>query len=116
MAKLSEKETIVIYCGLVNALIDHIDVDFRPSKFNRQSVKFLSNNLLKELLKMEASIYEGRDEVEFEVTEQYVEAGKFMLNFFKLGLEMTEMDVKDQLNLNDELNHLLNAYGIQQEF
>lgn len=116
MSKLSEKETIVIYCGLVNALIDHIDVDFRPSKFNRQNVKYLSNNLLKELLKMEASIYEGREEVEFAVTEQYVEAGKFMLNFFKLGLEMTEMDVNEQLNLNDELNNLLNAYGIKQQF
>lgn len=116
MGKLSEKETIVIYCGLVNALIDHIDVDFRPSKFNRQNVKFLSNNLLKELLKMEASIYEGREEVELEVTEQYVEAGKFMLNFFKLGLEMTEMDVKRQMNMNDELNFVLRKYGIQQEF
>jgi|688.fasta_scaffold48139_15 hypothetical protein len=116
MSKLSEKETIVIYCGLVNALIDHIDVDFRPSKFNRQNVKFLSNNLLKELLKMEASIYEGREEVELEVTEQYVEAGKFMLNFFKLGLEMTEMDVTRQLNMNDELNFVLRKYGIQQEF
>jgi hypothetical protein len=116
MGKLSEKETIVIYCGLVNALIDHIDVDFRPSKFNRQNVKFLSNNLLKELLKMEASIYEGREEVELEVTEQYVEAGKFMLNFFKLGLEMTEMDVKRQMNMNDELNFVLKKYGIQQEF
>jgi len=116
MAKLSEKETIVIYCGLVNALIDHIDVDFRPSKFNRQNVKFLSNNLLKELLKMEASIYEGREEAELEVTEQYVEAGKFMLNFFKLGLEMTEMSIESQMKMNDELNALLKSYGIQQEF
>lgn len=110
--KLSEKETILIYCGLLNALIDHIEGDFRPSFFNKQNVKFLSNNLLKELMKIEAKIYEGKDDIAMEVTEQLVSAGALMLEFFKVGIEMSDLDLDKQEALNDEMNAVLQKYQI----
>jgi len=110
--KLSEKETILIYCGLLNALIDHIEGDFRPSFFNKQNVKFLSNNLLKELMKIEGKIYEGKEEISAEVTDQLVSAGTLMLEFFKLGIEMSELELDQQELLNCDINILLSRYNI----
>lgn len=114
--KLNENQTILIYCGLVNALIDHIDGDFRKSPFNKQNIKYLSNNLLNELLKIEAKIYDSEDEISTEVTEQYISAGKLMLDFFLLGIEMSNMDKVKQEGLNTQLNILLQSYGIAQKF
>lgn len=110
--KLSEKETILIYCGLINALIDHIEADFRPSAFNKQNVKFLSNNLLTELTKMEAKIYQGKEDISHEVTEQYISAGKLMLEFFKVGIEMSDLPWEKQNLLNCDINILLKRYNI----
>ena len=55
--KLTERETIIIYAGLTNALIDHIDNDFRRNIFNKQSLKFKSNAVLKELESITDRLY-----------------------------------------------------------
>jgi hypothetical protein len=112
--KLKEKETIIIYAGLINALIDHIEADFRPSIFNRQSLKMKSNSVLDELLKIEQEIYKG--DPSGEVTDQYLDAGKLMILFFRLGLEMTEMSETKSEGLNTQLNILLKNYGVNLEF
>lgn len=112
--KLTEKETIIIYAGLINALIDHIDADFRPSIFNRQSLKMKSKSVLEELLKIEADMYKG--DPGGEVTDQYLDAGKLMMLFFRLGMEMTEMNETKSEGLNTQLNILLKNYGINLEF
>ena len=112
--KLKEKETIIIYAGLINALIDHIEADFRPSIFNRQSLKMKSKSVLDELLKLEQEIYKG--DPTGEVTDQYLDAGKLMLLFFRLGMEMTEMSETKSEGLNTQLNILLKNYGVNLEF
>jgi hypothetical protein len=114
--RLNENQNVLIYCGLINALIDHIDGDFRKSPFNKQNVKYLSNNLLNELLKIEAKIYDSEDEISTEVTEQYISAGKLMLDFFLLGVEMSNMQDDKRDLLNCDLNILLKRYGITQKF
>ena len=113
MKKLTEKQTIVIYAGLINALIDHIDADFRPSIFNRQSLKMKSKSVLEELLKVEADMYKG--DPSSEVTDQYLDAGNLMMTFFKLGIEMADMDTIRAEGLNTQLNILFKNYGINLE-
>jgi hypothetical protein len=113
MKKLTEKETIVIYAGLINALIDHIDADFRPSIFNRQSLKMKSKSVLDELLKIEGDMYKG--DPSGEVTDQYLDAGNLMMTFFKLGIEMADMDPIRSEGLNTQLNILFKNYGINLE-
>jgi len=39
LMKLDEELTVMIYLGLLNSLIDHIEGDFRQSIFNKQSLK-----------------------------------------------------------------------------
>ena len=110
MKKLTEKQTIIIYSGLVNALIDHIEADFRPSIFNRHSLKMKSKSVLEELLKVEADMYKG--DPSGEMTDQYLDAGQLMITFFKLGIEMADMDQVKSEGLNTQLNILFKNYGI----
>lgn len=112
--KLTERETIVIYCGLLNALIDHIDSDFRPSIFNQQSLKSKSNGLLKDLLKLEEKLYRG--DPNGEVSDQYFQAGKLMIQLFRLGMEMELMDEIKREGLNTQLRILMKNYGLNFDF
>jgi hypothetical protein len=112
--KLTERETIVIYMGLLNALIDHIDSDFRPSIFNQQALKSKSNGLLQDLLKLEEKLYRG-DPSE-EVSDQYFQAGKLMVNFFRIGMAMELMDQGRAEGLNTQLMILMKNYGLNIDF
>jgi hypothetical protein len=108
--KLTEKETIIIYAGLTNALIDHIDNDFRKTVFNRQSLKFNSKAVLKELEDITNKLYSTQ--ASEEAVAQHIEAGDIMLKFFKLGIKMSEMDEVKHEGLNTQLNILLKSYAI----
>ena len=112
--KLTERETIVIYMGLLNALIDHIESDFRPSIFNQQALKSKSNGLLQDLLKLEERLYQG--DPSGEVSDQYFQAGKLMIQFFRIGMDMEIMDKGRAEGLNTQLNILMKNYGLNIDF
>lgn len=114
MKKLTERETFVIYAGLTNALVDHIENDFRKSIYNKQSLKFKSQNLLDELVGITDKLY--REGADSEVVDQHVMAGDVMLKFFKLGLKMADMDEIRHEGLNTQLNILLKSYGLDIDF
>ena len=114
MKKLTERETFVIYAGLTNALVDHIENDFRKSIYNKQSLKFKSQNLLDELVGITDKLY--REGADSEVVDQHVMAGDVMLKFFKLGLKMADMDDIRHEGLNTQLNILLKSYGLDIDF
>lgn len=114
MKKLNEVETAMIYLGLLNSLIDHIEGDFRQSMFNKQSLKNKSNLVLEELLKLEQNLY--RNNPDESVSDDYFEAGKNMIEFFRLGLKMAYMDDEKSQNLNNELNTLLKKYDMDLDF
>jgi hypothetical protein len=109
--KLTERETIVIYAGLTNALIDHIEGDFRRNIFNKQSLKFKSNAVLKELEQITDKLYSG--DASAEAVEQHVMAGEMMLKLFRIGLQMSDMDDVKHEGLNTQLNILFKSYGIE---
>jgi len=112
--KLTERETIVIYIGLLNALIDHIESDFRPSIFNQQALKSKSNGLLQDLLKLEERLYQGDPTTE--VSDQYFQAGKLMVEFFRIGMAMELMDKGRAEGLNTQLSILMKNYGLKIDF
>ena len=114
MKKLTERETFVIYAGLTNALVDHIENDFRKSIYNKQSLKFKSQNLLDELVGITDKLY--REGADSEVVDQHIMAGDVMLKFFKLGLKMADMDEIRHEGLNTQLNILLKSYGLDIDF
>lgn len=114
MKKLTERETFVIYAGLTNALVDHIENDFRKSIYNKQSLKFKSQNLLDELVGITDKLY--REGADSEVIDQHIMAGDIMLKFFKLGLKMADMDEIRHEGLNTQLNILLKSYGLDIDF
>jgi hypothetical protein len=109
--KLTERETIVIYAGLTNALIDHIDNDFRKTVFNRQSLKYKSKAVLQELESITDKLYSS--DANEEAVSQHIEAGDIMLKFFKLGIHMADMDEVKHQGLNTQLNILLKSYGVE---
>jgi hypothetical protein len=114
MKKLTDKETFVIYAGLTNALVDHIENDFRQSIYNKQSLKFKSQNLLKELVTITDKLYEKGSYGD--AVDQHVMAGDVMLKFFKLGMIMADMDDVRHEGLNTQLNILLKSYGLDIDF
>jgi hypothetical protein len=114
MKKLTERETIVIYFALLNALIDHIESDFRPSIFNQQSLKSKTNGLLQDLLKLEQKLYRG--DPSGDVSDQYFQAGKLMIQFFRIGMDMELMDKTRAEGLNTQLMILMKNYGLNLDF
>lgn len=112
--KLSNDEVIVAYAALTNALVDLIESDFSTNIYNRQTLKYLSKNLLNELLKITDKIYKECDD--FEVVNQHVEAGKAMMHFFVLGLRLTEMDKIKADGLTKQMNILLKNYDVDIKF
>ena len=112
--KINEEETVMIYLGLLNSLIDHIEGDFRQSIFNKQSLKNKSNMVLDELLKIEQQLYKNNPDTT--VSDDYFEAGKNMLEFFRLGIKMANLEEAQAQSLNTELNSLLNKYELDLEF
>ena len=114
MKKLTDKETFVIYAGLTNALVDHIENDFRRSIYNKQSLKFKSQSLLNELVSITDKLYAKGSYGD--AVDQHVMAGDVMLKFFKLGMKMAEMDDIRHEGLNTQLNILLKSYGLDIDF
>lgn len=113
MKKLDDK-TMVTYVGLINALIDVMENDFSKSVFNKQQLKFKTNNLLQEFKKIEDQLFPPGDHGQ--ASSQYIDAGTIMLKFFKLGLQMSEMDDVKHQGLNTQLNIILKNYGINIDF
>lgn len=114
MKKLTDKETFVIYAGLTNALVDHIENDFRRSIYNKQSLKFKSQSLLNELISITDKLYAKGSYGD--AVDQHVMAGDVMLKFFKLGMKMADMDDIRHEGLNTQLNILLKSYGLDIDF
>ena len=108
--KLTERETIVIYAGLTQALIDHIDNDFRKNIFNRHSLKYNSQAVLRELEIITDKLYSK--EASAEAVDQHIEAGNIMIKLFRIGIEMSDMDDDKHELLNCDMNILLIRSGI----
>lgn len=113
--QFSEEENIMIYLGLISALIDHIELDLYKSKFRDSFLRYKLQDIQNELLKKEKLVFNRDNTHSDNVHKQYRDAGTIMLRFFLVGLEMGNMDETRAIGFNTQLELLCHSYGIKIE-
>jgi hypothetical protein len=103
------------YYSLCNFMADFIDDRWARNSNNVRKVKLLSNQLKKELEKSIDHVFESKNSEGIDmgnVLDQFVNASDVMHFFFKVGLQMDEMEEDKKMELNDKINQLLLDYNI----
>ena len=103
------------YYSLCNFMADFIDERWARNSNNVRKVKLLSNQLKGELEKSIDHVFEYKNSEGIDmsnVLDQFVNASFIMGHFFKIGLQMDEMEEEQKTKLNKEMNELLLTYNI----
>lgn len=103
------------YYSLCNFMVDFIDERWARNSNNVRKVKLLSNQLKGELEKSIDHVFESKNSEGIDmgnVLDQFVNASQVMDFFFKVGLQMDEMEEDKKMELNDKINQLLLDYNI----
>ena len=103
------------YYSLCNFMADFIDDRWARNSNNVRKVKLLSNQLKGELEKSIDHVFESKNSKGIDmgnVLDQFVNASDVMHFFFKVGLQMDEMEEDKKMELNDKINQLLLDYNI----
>jgi len=103
------------YYSLCNFMADFIDDRWARNSNNVRKVKLLSNQLKGELEKSIDHVFESKNSEGIDmgnVLDQFVNASDVMHFFFKVGLQMDEMEEDKKMELNDKINQLLLDYNI----
>jgi hypothetical protein len=112
MRQLNEDENIMIYLGLISALIDHIELDLYKSKFRDSFLRYKLKDIQNELIKKEKLVFTRDNSHSDAVQKQYMDAGTIMLRFFLIGLQMSNLEEIRAQGFNTQLELLLHSYGI----
>ena len=114
---LDDKDKVLMYFSLCQALIQVIEDEWRGNPANRQKIKQITNQQITELQKVIEILLPPGDHSEFgmSVTEQFIEATEAMLNFYRLGVQISRLDQVKSETLNTQLAVLLKSYGINLE-
>lgn len=109
-----DKDKALTYFTMCQALIHIIEDDWRGNEANKQRVKSITNQQLKELEKVIEILLPRGDYTEqgMKVTEQFTEAAEAMLQFYKIGIQMARLDDTKKETLATQLRILLQSYGI----
>ena len=103
------------FYSLCNFMADFIDDRWARNSNNVRKVKLLSNQLKGELEKSIDHVFESKNSEGIDmgnVLDQFVNASDVMHFFFKVGLQMDEMEEDKKMELNDKINQLLLDYNI----
>jgi BMFP domain-containing protein YqiC len=111
---LEDKDRLLMYFSLCQALIQVIEDDWRGNPANKQRIKQITNQQLGELQKVIEILLPPGDHSEsgMSVTEQFTDATEAMLNFYQLGVKLSRMDLIKREGLTIQMNILLKNYGI----
>jgi hypothetical protein len=114
---LADQDKALMYFSLCQALIQVIEDDWRGNPANKQRVKSITNQQLVELQKVIEILLPPGDHSEsgMSVTEQFTDATEAMLNFYKLGVQISRLDQTRSETLNTQLAVLLKSYGLNLE-
>lgn len=109
-----DKDKALTYFTMCQALIHIIEDDWKGNPANKQRVKSITNQQLKELEKVVEILLPRGDYSEegMRVTEQFVEAAEAMLYFYRLGVKLSRIDDIRREGLTVQMNILLKSYGI----
>jgi hypothetical protein len=109
-----DKDKALTYFTMCQALIHIIEDDWRGNPANKQRVKSITNQQLVELEKVVEILLPKGDYSEdgMRATEQFIDAAEAMLQFYKIGIQMSRLDDTKKETLGTQLRILLQSYKI----
>jgi hypothetical protein len=109
-----DKDKSLTYFTMCQALIHVIDWDWRGNPANKQRVKSITKQQLVELEKVIEILLPKADYSEegMIATGQFVDAADAMLQFYKIGIQMSRLDDTKRETLANQLRILLQSYEI----
>jgi hypothetical protein len=118
LARGHKKYNLIVYMGLCGMMTNFIEENVFPDKsMTKQKVKLLTKQLHGELLKVVDSFFDRiKDDVDhdpMELTEQIHIATIAMEHFFRLALQIEDLDDMKKQGLVTQLNILLVSYGLE---
>lgn len=109
-----DKDKALTYFTMCQALIHIIEDEWKGNPANRQKIKQITKQQLKELEKVIEILLPRGDYSEqgMKVTEQFIEAAEAMIRFYKIGVGMSRLKNSRRELMNIQLTALLQSYGI----
>ena len=113
-----KKYNLIVYFGLCGMMTNFLEENVFPDKsMTRQRLKLLTKQLHGELLKVVDDFFDKiKDDSEYDsmqLTEQMHIATTAMEHFFRLALQIEDLDETRKQGLVTQLNILLVSYGLE---
>lgn len=115
MKASKDKIRLLTFFALCQNMLDFIDGSWNGHPANKQAVKMITKQMIRELEKTMAVLFphNRNDDPELpDALDTFQNACTAMESFFMLGMEMDVMDQTKKDSLNTQINILLKSYGI----
>lgn len=115
MKESKDKIRLLTFFALCQNMLDFIDGSWNGHPANKQAVKMVTKQMIRELEKTMAVLFphNRNDDPELpDALDTFQNACTAMESFFMLGMEMDVMDQTKKDSLNTQINILLKSYGI----
>ena len=115
MRTTKDKIRLLTFFALCQNMLDFIDGSWHGHPANKQAVKMVTKQMVRELEKTMAILFppNRNDDPELpDALDTFQNACTAMESFFMLGMEMDQMDQTKKDSLNTQINILLKSYGI----
>jgi hypothetical protein len=115
MKTTKDKIRLLTFFALCQNMLDFIDGSWHGHPANKQAVKMVTKQMVRELEKTMAILFppNRNDDPELpDALDTFQNACTAMESFFMLGMEMDQMDQTKKDSLNTQINILLKSYGI----
>jgi hypothetical protein len=115
MKATKDKIRLLTFFALCQNMLDFIDGSWQGHPANKQAVKMVTKQMVRELEKTMAVLFppNRNDDPELpDALDTFQNACTAMESFFMLGMEMDQMDQTKKDSLNTQINILLKSYGI----
>lgn len=115
MKTTKDKIRLLTFFALCQNMLDFIDGSWHGHPANKQAVKMVTKQMIRELEKTMAVLFpqNRNDDPDLpDALDTFQNACTAMESFFMLGMEMDQMDQTKKDSLNTQINILLKSYGI----
>jgi hypothetical protein len=115
MKTTKDKIRLLTFFALCQNMLDFIDGSWHGHPANKQAVKMVTKQMVRELEKTMAVLFppNRNDDPELpDALDTFQNACTAMESFFMLGMEMDVIDQTKKDSLNTQINILLKSYGI----
>ena len=115
MKTTKDKIRLLTFFALCQNMLDFIDGSWHGHPANKQAVKMVTKQMIRELEKTMAVLFPANRNDDPDLPgalDTFQNACTAMESFFMLGMEMDQMDQTKKDSLNTQINILLKSYGI----